>query len=903
MCRMSLLRSCLLGALLVVILSRDVWGVQEPVKFYVAPDGKDTWSGRISRPLEDGSNGPLASPDGARDAVRALRRKAGKDKDPVVVEFAGGTYRIPQTVVFTPEDSGTMAAPVIYRAADGAKAILSGARVITGWTKDPSGKLWTAPVPDGKKGAWHFRQLFVNDRRAIPARRPNREDYWFHIERQLKPYADGIAVCRKGDIEPWPELKQIEMVLLRKWNFSRFRIESFDEKTRTVRLRIGRKEESMRRWKSDRRYYLENSLRFLDAPGEWYLDRAARKLYLRPFDEKAFPEATVVAPAVDKLIVFKGKGAKPVEYIRFEGLSFEHSSWSIGEGGYNGHQGDVAARAAIRADYVRGLDFIRCAFMRLGRYALFFNHGCTNNRIIHNEFTDLGGGAVLLGPGGRSVKVEDQSTGNEISHNHVHDCGRVWHGSCGIWVGSASYTHIHHNYVHNHPYTGISVGWTWSDDPSGAHHNIIEHNHVHDVMTFMGDGGCIYTLGRQNGTVIRNNILHDAYGWNGQANGIYTDQGSSGMLIENNLVARVLSGGVGAGTNDNVVRNNIAVFTRKVALGTYHGDRRRWERNIAYIKEGFPLDLRLKGEDNRFDRNLYFHASGGSLEFPGGKDFAEWQKSGNDPNSLVADPLFVDVEKGDFNLRPGSPAMKLGFVPFKVPVIGPGSVDPRLSERLSRLYKLRPLVSKNGSPRKTPHIYASPRKAKVTIDGKVGENEWDLRARIPVRESSTGSVRNDLASWFHVQYDGAFLYVLLINPVSDPKTLRAEGADWGDDDGAEVCFQNIEGTKHGPVFIIQGFASGAFKSVVVSGVSEKTARLLGESVKYAAHIDARQWVAEWRIPFAPCAIRAAPKKKLRFNVGVRRAFEREWISWVNTGGANWEVQNAGELILSAPQKD
>jgi len=897
-------RSCLLGMFFALVLSRGAWGKGETIKLYVSPDGKDTWSGRVETPLKDGSDGPLASLAAARRAVRVLRRKAGEVERPVVVEFAAGTYRMSQTVVFTAEDSGSLRAPVVYRARPGAKAVLSGGRVITRWKKDPSGKYWTAAVPGVKDGAWYFRQLFVDDRRAVCARRPNVEDYWFHIERQLQPYADGIAVYRAGDIKAWPELKQIEMVLLRKWNFSRFRLDSVDEKTRTVRLHIGRKEESMRRWKRDRRYYLENSLRFLDAPGEWYLDREKGVLYLRPFREETFPRATVVAPALERLIVFKGAPARPVEFIRFEGLSFEHSTWSVGEGGYNGHQADVAAHAAVMADYVRYVDFRRCTFRHLGRYALQYGKGCRNNRITRNEFTDLGGGAVLLGSGARAGRAEYETTGNEISYNDIHDCGRVWHGSCGIWVGSASYTHIHHNHVHDLPYTGISVGWTWSDNPSGAHHNVIEYNHVHDVMTFMGDGGCIYTLGRQDGTVIRNNVLHDAYGWNGQANGIYTDQGSSGMTIENNLVARVLWGGIGAGTNDNVVRNNIVVLTGKVALGTYHGDRRRWERNIVYIKEGFPLDLRLKGEDNRFDRNLYWDAGGEGLQFPGGRDFAEWQKAGYDSNSLVADPLFVDVEKGDFNLRPGSPAFKLGFVPFRVPVIGPGSTDPRSSVRLSRLYSLRPLAGADGAPAKRPLLRARPRGGKkIVIDGVVADGEWDLGAKVPLRESSSGKVPDGLASSLCVQYDAENLYVLLITPVKDPKNLRAKGAVWGADDGAEICLQGASDKKRGPVFVVQGFASGAVKSVTVGGAPEEAARRLGRSVAYAARVEPRRWVAEWKIPLAPCGVKATANGRLRFNIGVRRAYERLWVSWVYTGGANWELRGAGDLMLAPAKKN
>jgi hypothetical protein len=119
--------------------------------FYVSPEGSDQWSGTLPQPKPDGKDGPFATPDRARDAVRQLR--AGQTlRRPVTVMLREGVYRREKPLVLGPADSGTPESPVIYQSYPGERAVISGGRPITGWKPGPAG-VWTVELPDVKSGA------------------------------------------------------------------------------------------------------------------------------------------------------------------------------------------------------------------------------------------------------------------------------------------------------------------------------------------------------------------------------------------------------------------------------------------------------------------------------------------------------------------------------------------------------------------------------------------------------------------------------------------------------------------------------------------------------------------------------------------------------------------------------
>ena len=119
------------------------------VVLYVSAQGNDAWSGRLPEPNAAKTDGPFATLERARDAIRSMRAGAPL-RAPASVYVRGGAYALSAPLVFLPEDSGTPEAPITYASYPGEKVIASGGRMITGWKKAPS----PAAGQNGRSRAW-----------------------------------------------------------------------------------------------------------------------------------------------------------------------------------------------------------------------------------------------------------------------------------------------------------------------------------------------------------------------------------------------------------------------------------------------------------------------------------------------------------------------------------------------------------------------------------------------------------------------------------------------------------------------------------------------------------------------------------------------------------------------------
>ena len=644
---------------------------------YVSPAGWDTWSGRQQAPNAARTDGPLASLTGARDAIRAIKA-GGALKQAIRVVVAAGTYEIREPFVLEPQDSGTADCPITYTGVAGRRAIISGGRRVTGWKKQ--GDRWVTEIPQVKAGKWVFSELWVNGERRTLARTPN--EGFFHTTGKSPPLTDpatGKPIStanrgfrfRPGDIKNWANLDDVAVIVYQSWETSTHRIQSVDEDKHTVLFKNAAPW-AFEYWEPKVRYYVENVPEALDAPGEWYLDRRTGVLSYIPLPGEDMAKAIVTAPVAGQLVLFQGKPAEGqfVENVHIGNLRLLHTEWTLPAGGHSAGQAACDMPAAIEATGARNCAIDGCEIGHLGAYGVWLHFGTQGFRVARNDIHDLGAGGVRLGEMSDPKTEPEAAARNVVDNNFIHDGGKTDPGAVGVWIGRTSYNTISHNEICDLNYTGISVGWSWGYDPTSAHDNIVEFNHIHDIgRGVLGDMGGIYCLGVSPGTVIRNNVVHDVYDHHTGSLAIYTDEGSSGITIENNIGYNTLYANFHQHYGrDNIVRNNIWAFGKGSQLSRARQEDHisfTFERNIVLFDNGNLLKGAWTNGKFVMDNNLFWDTSHpkGDIAF-GDLTFAQWQAQGHDQHSVIADPLFVDAAKRDFRLKPDSPALKLGFVPI-----------------------------------------------------------------------------------------------------------------------------------------------------------------------------------------------------------------------------------------------
>lgn len=651
--------------------------------FFVAPGGNDAWSGKLAAPNAQKNDGPVATLERAINLARNEKR----GEAPATILVRGGMYSLAATLQLAPEDSN-----LVIAAYPGEKPVFSGGTAITNFKKDGKG-WWVAELLEVKEGKWNFTQVWVDGVRRYRPRFP-KDAYW-HVAEQMEPseFSKGKGFDRfkfkAGEIKAnWHNLEDVEVIAFQVWTMARMRIRSVDEKESVVTFTGDtRSKAGYSAMSKGRRYFVENVREALSEPGEWYLDRKAGTLTYIPMPGEAIGKTQVIAPRIEQLVNIAGdlKTGKYVQKLTLRGLTFAHGNWTTPPQGNNYPQAEVNLPGAIALNGTRDVTIEDCEVRQVGIYGIDIAADNKRARIERCVLADLGAGGVKIGLTRYEKEPAIATSHNIVRNNLIFGGGRLHPAAVGVWIGHSGVNSIDRNTISDFYYTGISVGWSWGYNPAGALNNKIAYNDVHTLGQWvLSDMGGIYTLGLSDGTVIHHNRFANIYAYDYGGWGIYFDEGTTHITAENNVVHHVKTGGFHQHYGkENIVRNNIFAFSKNDQLQRTRKEPHQsftFEGNIVYWKadQGPLLGSNWDDTDKYvLNRNLYWRG-GAAIDFArvkvNGKDkrlsFEEWQAKGQDKDSIIADPLFKDPEKGDFTLDKTSPAGKIGFVPIDLAGLG-----------------------------------------------------------------------------------------------------------------------------------------------------------------------------------------------------------------------------------------
>ncbi len=588
----------------------SAYGAEE---WFVSPQGKDIWSGRVPDALADGSDGPFATLERAQKAVREHLHTGLPGE--VTVTLRAGEYRRTAPLTFSKEDSGRPDAPVLWRGFSGEHPRLLGSVRLAGWQEWKDGIYRVDP---GMKNPAEIRQILMAGKRQPMARYPNADPAdpvfkgWAFADGKDWPmYADipgedkRTLQVKEADVRSWAHPEDGELNVFPRYNWwnSLAPVASFDPATLTVKLT----KDCSYAIRGGNRYFFQGPLEELDAPGEWHVDRRERLLYFFPPDGTRPEEAeVVVAPS---LLVVRKAG-----YIAFEGFILEGSN-----------------ATAVSFEDTESCRFAGNLVRNAGEWAgggisVRGGHGA---QIRSNTVEGAGSNAVSVS-GGEVLSLSPSE--HLVENNHLHHFGVFYKQGSGVAVSGVGNS-VKRNWIHDGPRFGIM---------HGGNNNLLEGNHLHDLCLETEDTGAIYSGGRDwitpRGTVIRHNYIHDIWGLelnNGHVKtpvfswGIYLDDNSGGVDVIGNIVARAGRGGIhGHGARDCVVENNIWVGNGNWQVD-FHGwttQQDFWSRHLPTMIAGYekvvdqpawkgmrgmnlhpaeaPLPSGLTMRGNRFERNI-----------------------------------------------------------------------------------------------------------------------------------------------------------------------------------------------------------------------------------------------------------------------------------------------------------
>ncbi|HEV7288090.1 right-handed parallel beta-helix repeat-containing protein [Sphingomonas sp.] len=541
------------------------------VTVHVAPTGDDRAPGTQDRPVR------------TLERAQALVRTHNARQD-VTVLLADGTYRLTAPLVFRRADGGLNGKRVEWRAADGAKPVISSGIEVANFTPyDADRRIYVAATPKGLD----TRQIWVN---GTVAERP-----WIELKSSDVKFGPTGFEITNPKYDYVAKLARPDRLELEATGFFTDRyspVKAIDGMRVTMHQPAwdnntwGYDTISKPIFPDDSRLFLVNALEFIGKTNDWHaryhqwvIEPEAGKLYLRTGIDEDIKDLKVVVPTLETLVSISGTPDAPIERISFRGITFAHSSW-LGASqptGYANQQSGAYLKdvspirpkdawstcgwgcvefesmrlkwhqmpAAVQVSAARDVTFEGNHFNQLGQIALGIGNEPTAHltgvglatsgvRVSRNRFSVLAGGAIMAG--GVRTDAHHPSNANltnrdlVIADNTLVTVSQDYKDNAAILTTYFDGAQILHNDISDAPYDAIATGWGWGYNDAGGNPNYEQNakGYVHNPK--------FTTPTTLRNTLVEGNRIHGVKLWYEDGGAIYNLSANPNSVIRNNHI-------------------------------------------------------------------------------------------------------------------------------------------------------------------------------------------------------------------------------------------------------------------------------------------------------------------------------------------------------------------------------
>lgn len=548
----------------------------------------------VAKGGNDGSLGtidaPFATLEGARDAVRKLRKSAALPAGGVTVWIAGGDYSLAATFELTREDSGVDGAPVIFRAMPDQTVCFDANNAV-----DP--KLWK-PLSPAAARRIHPKadrsKLAELDLTGLDLKRVKRfapgnrfTDQWYII--------DLFANGRRQPLSQWPNPQE----------------------------KIGRNDEgwvTMNGSKDNRSFFFGpggrpqdgDTRNEVDADGtqrskRWQASLASgHEIWLKGLWRTPWEPQTIRVSEINAQESWIGFSEEPPSGMgsKYSPVANQKPLWRVGSGKENWYalnlleeidqpgewaldvrdqkiyyyppapletlRVSIADRdtpvirlnaashiqligLGIQGGMGHGIEIVDgsdnrvagCTISNIGNSGIRLERG-VRNTLQSNDIADGAGWGIELSKLGDRKQLIHSDT--VVLNNHIHHVGRLAFKEA-IRIESCIGITVSHNLMHDLPKGAVRTDL--------MNDCLFEYNEVHNIALRESDTGSFYNYGGWTtyGNVWRYNFMHHT----NRANGFYSDDGTSGATYVKNIVQGSIKALHFGGGHHNLALNNLFV--------------------------------------------------------------------------------------------------------------------------------------------------------------------------------------------------------------------------------------------------------------------------------------------------------------------------------------------------------